>query len=221
MAASESRFQEIGPWLLDAILSLSLALIAVTPLRMELAQGSLVPGAPTPVLYGLALAHTLPVAVHRRYPRGVLWWSLAVAAAALFVGPPLLFLGIAQLVILFASAARCDRRTSLAGLLAAEGLWAAAMMQQDRPDPASWLLLGAVMVGAWLLGDGARRREEQAAAHAVTAERLRIARELHDVVAHSISVIAVQSGVGAHVIATDPEEARKALVAIEHTSREA
>jgi signal transduction histidine kinase len=53
----------------------------------------------------------------------------------------------------------------------------------------------------------------------VAEERLRIARELHDVLAHSMSVIAVQSGVGAHVATTQPEEARKALAAIEVTSR--
>ena len=61
---------------------------------------------------------------------------------------------------------------------------------------------------------------EQAAAHAVTAERLRIARELHDMVAHSIGVIAIQAGVGGRVIDTQPAEARKALNAIEATSRE-
>jgi signal transduction histidine kinase len=55
----------------------------------------------------------------------------------------------------------------------------------------------------------------------VAEERLRLARELHDVVAHSISVIAVQSGVGAHVAKTQPEEAAKALAAIEVTSRAA
>ncbi len=48
-----------------------------------------------------------------------------------------------------------------------------------------------------------------------------IARELHDVVAHSLGVIAVQAGVGSHVSATDPEEARRALDAIATTSREA
>jgi signal transduction histidine kinase len=53
----------------------------------------------------------------------------------------------------------------------------------------------------------------------VAAERLRIARELHDVVAHAMSVIAVQSGMGAHVIDTQPEEARRALANIEATSR--
>ena len=52
-------------------------------------------------------------------------------------------------------------------------------------------------------------------------ERLRLARELHDVVAHSISVIVVQLGVGAHVADTQPEEAAKALAAIEVTSRAA
>ena len=52
-------------------------------------------------------------------------------------------------------------------------------------------------------------------------ERLRIARELHDVIAHSMSVIAVQSAVGNHVIDTQPTEARQALAAIEATSRSA
>jgi signal transduction histidine kinase len=55
----------------------------------------------------------------------------------------------------------------------------------------------------------------------VVEERLRIARELHDVVAHGMSIIAVQSGVGAHVLDSQPEEARKALAAIEVTSRQA
>ncbi|GGX64040.1 sensor histidine kinase [Streptomyces hiroshimensis] len=72
-----------------------------------------------------------------------------------------------------------------------------------------------------------RERREHAVAlraqevgEAVTAERLRIARELHDMVAHSIGIIAIQAGVGGRVIRTQPEEAREALRAIEATSRE-
>jgi signal transduction histidine kinase len=61
--------------------------------------------------------------------------------------------------------------------------------------------------------------ERQSAARAVAEERLRIAQELHDVVAHSMSVIAVQAGVGAHVLAERPEQARAALEAISATSR--
>ena len=55
----------------------------------------------------------------------------------------------------------------------------------------------------------------------ITEERLRIARELHDVVAHSMSLIAVQAGVGAHVIRTDPASAEQALEVIADTSRKA
>ena len=65
----------------------------------------------------------------------------------------------------------------------------------------------------------AEREREEEARRAVTEERLRIARELHDVIAHSMSVIAVQAGVGNHVIDTQPGEARQALAAIEATSR--
>jgi signal transduction histidine kinase len=60
---------------------------------------------------------------------------------------------------------------------------------------------------------------EEHAALAATRERMRIAQELHDVVAHSMGVIAVQAGVGAHVIDTDPAEAKKSLDAISTTSR--
>ncbi|AZM91579.1 sensor histidine kinase [Streptomyces sp. W1SF4] len=60
----------------------------------------------------------------------------------------------------------------------------------------------------------------QEVAEAVTAERLRIARELHDMVAHSIGIIAIQAGVGSRVIQTQPAQAREALRAIEATSRE-
>ncbi len=62
-----------------------------------------------------------------------------------------------------------------------------------------------------------RSRETE---RAVAAERLRIARELHDMVAHSIGIVAIQAGVGGRVIDTQPDEARNALAAIEATSRE-
>jgi signal transduction histidine kinase len=95
-----------------------------------------------------------------------------------------------------------------------------------------------IAVASWFVGDSVRTRRtytaglaEQAAQRqretveraqrSVAEERLQIARELHDVVAHSLSVIAVQSGVGRHVIDTQPAEAKKALAAVEMTSRSA
>jgi signal transduction histidine kinase len=79
----------------------------------------------------------------------------------------------------------------------------------------------------WLAGHSIRQSHihaetsrAQAELQAATAERLRIARELHDLIAHSIGVIAIQAGVGSRVIDTQPAEARNALTAIEATSRE-
>jgi signal transduction histidine kinase len=83
------------------------------------------------------------------------------------------------------------------------------------------------MVVTWMTGNSVRVRRGhaellrvQATAQAVAAERLRIARELHDMVAHSIGIIAIQAGVGGRVIDTQPAEARNALNAIEATSRD-
>src|SRR6266700_3852133 len=80
-------------------------------------------------------------------------------------------------------------------------------------------------VVAWLAGYLIRQTHlhaetVRAQAQAATAERLRIARELHDMVAHSIGVIAIQAGMGSRVIDTQPAEARDALTAIEAASRE-
>jgi signal transduction histidine kinase len=66
----------------------------------------------------------------------------------------------------------------------------------------------------------AERDREEEARRRVDAERLRIARELHDVVAHSMSMINIQAGVAAHVLDTQPEQAAKALAAIKEASRE-
>ena len=85
-----------------------------------------------------------------------------------------------------------------------------------------------VLVICWMIGYAVRQRrqyahalQQQAASKAVTEERLRIARELHDVVAHSMSVIAVQAGFGQYVIDSKPSDAREALGAIQATSRDA
>jgi signal transduction histidine kinase len=99
--------------------------------------------------------------------------------------------------------------------------------QSGTPVPVITVLVPLVMIIGWLIGHSirqARGRTElvqaQAAAQTVLAERLRIARDLHDVVAHSIGIIAIQAGSGRRVFDARPDEARDALAAIEATSRE-
>ncbi|WP_239067341.1 sensor histidine kinase [Actinomadura bangladeshensis] len=105
-----------------------------------------------------------------------------------------------------------------------QGLSVAAFLSGNEVLPMTLTLAMAI---TWMAGNSVRVRRThaeamrvQATAQAVAAERLRIARELHDMVAHSIGIIAIQAGVGGRVIDTQPAEARNALDAIEATSRE-
>ena len=148
-------------------------------------------------------------------------------------------LSVALLFSLYSLAVHGGRRQGVLGLLSSIVVFNVLALL-DVPDLQTSDLLQAcgLLVGAWALGDAIRsRRTHQAerlrvaeqeaaaareqAARAVTEERLRIARELHDVVAHSMSLIAVQAGVGGHVIRTDVEAAERALDVIAETSRKA
>ncbi|MBN9374186.1 MAG: histidine kinase dimerization/phosphoacceptor domain-containing protein, partial [Cellulomonas sp.] len=115
------------------------------------------------------------------------------------------------------------------------GLGIAAVVARGLTDASAWptaviLWTAALLVGG-LLGEGARGRGERVRAvqaarvsreeAAATAERLRIARELHDVLAHSLSAISVQAGVGLHLMDREPERARDALRNIRTTSVDA
>jgi signal transduction histidine kinase len=234
--ASGARRLPASAWLFDSGLALvaaglSTAVFVENPVIRGLPRGTLA------LAYALALLHTLPLAARRRFPGTVLATSVASGLAVAASGLPPEILVLVILVAVYSVAAYGDRWVSLAGLAAAE-LGSAAVQLTPGRFNAPTVVTNALVIGAaWLLGHfvGVRRaytaRLEQTAEleraraelarRAVAEERLRLARELHDVVAHSISVIAVQSGVGAHVADTQPEEAAKALAAIEATSRAA
>jgi signal transduction histidine kinase len=84
------------------------------------------------------------------------------------------------------------------------------------------LVAAALVLGLWVASRHAyaRHEREEQARRAVDAERLRIARELHDVVAHTMATINVQAGVAGHVIESQPEQAAQALEAIKQASKE-
>ncbi len=125
--------------------------------------------------------------------------------------------------------------TRAIAVCSAFGLLASAAAGPAVPLPATALrtigpiVLGLSIIGAgWAIGRAVRdRREyltrsnEEFAARAVAEERLRIARELHDIVAHNLSLITVKAGVAAHVAAARPAEVPDALRVIERTSRDA
>jgi signal transduction histidine kinase len=211
-------------------------LLAVGLAALSLQLVATAPGPTGAPAYVLTLLHTLPLAVRRRFPYGVLATSVASGLAVAMLGLPPVFLGVAILVPVYTVAAYRDPPGSLVALAVVEAAVAVVQLTPGATGVVTWLGNTLVLTAAWLLGHFVHDRRvyagrleertaqleearEELARRAVAEERLRIARELHDVVAHSMSVIAVQSGVGAHVAATQPEEARKALAAIEVTSR--
>jgi signal transduction histidine kinase len=233
---SGSRRLPASAWLFDS----GLALVAAGLSTAVFVENPVIRGLPRGMLalaFVLALLHTLPLAARRRFPGAVLAASVASGLAVAALGLPPEILVMVILVAVYSVAAYGDRWVSLAGLAAAELGSAAVQLTPGRFNAPTVVTNALVIAAAWLLGHfvGVRRAytarlertaeleraRAELARRAVVEERLRLARELHDVVAHSISVIAVQSGVGAHVATTQPEEAAKALAAIEVTSRAA
>ncbi|MCC9309053.1 sensor histidine kinase [Kitasatospora sp. RB6PN24] len=177
----------------------------------------------------LAAALALPVGWARRWPLPVfgvlLAESCAVAVPGMRTWPFFLVLSV---LVGYLAATR-PRRAALAAAGAELAVWVCQWValnhgQEVLSDLVSMLsALAAAVAIAWLVGNSIRRQRDYGEAlrcHALTAERLRIARELHDMVAHSMGVIAVQAGAAGLVLDTQPADARKALGAIEATSRE-
>ncbi len=128
---------------------------------------------------------------------------------------------VAALVALGSLAAHRPPPVSLTGLLAVSGVTATALPSQPDGDI---LFAMAMAVVVWALGEVFRNRRkaiEQEARRAVGEEQARIARELHDVIAHSMSVIVVQAAAADDVFDARPDQARVALRSIEAAGREA
>ncbi|MDH2427017.1 sensor histidine kinase [Sphaerisporangium sp. TRM90804] len=179
----------------------------------------------------------LPVAVRRLWPLPVFCVVLAMSAVAMSLGvlrDPFVAAAFALYTVAVGRPSRRQVSTSAMGTLSAAGLLAVATIGLSVPETPSWwmnrlgLLPGGLVAlgGALTVGRAVRDRRafmarsaEQLAQRAVAREQLRIARELHDIVAHSMSVIAVKAGIANHVAEARPQEARDALAVIETTSR--
>ncbi|MFD7491000.1 sensor histidine kinase [Streptomyces sp. NPDC059832] len=186
----------------------------------------------------LIAAATVPVAVRRIRPLPVFLSVLAVTVVAVVrdaTWDPFLSAAYAMYTVALTMPSHRWWQRWLPGLSLAALALAGAAGATHAGDAYWWrggpglLLLGSTaLLGAWQLGRSARQRRafavraaEQLAQRAVTEERLRVARELHDVVTHSMGLIAVKAGVANHVLHVRPQEAHDALQVIERTSRTA
>ena len=184
-------------------------------------------------------AGTLPLAWRRRNPIGAITAVGLVQVVVSSLGFPGGVLAFSCLVALYSVAAHAERRHAVVAL-AVTPVFIGIAMWIDRenvtPGDAVWNV--AIFLTAWVLGDNLQarrarasaleeranrleRERDEAAARAVEAERSRIARELHDVVAHSMSVMVVTAGAARRIIDRDADAAREAMASIETTGRAA
>lgn len=205
-------------WLaLDAVFAVALAAFVVpaSP-RIELF------GLPEPVGFVITLAATTPVAVRRLWPAAVYWVVLA-ACEALVLLPVITAPFVAVAAAGYTVATRLSRRAAVIALLVAAAVLLAGVF---GPLGGQAVTAAAMVITAWGLGIAIREHRIYVAAQreheiqaATARERLRIARELHDVVANGMSLITLQAGVAGYVLDSRPEEAQRALGSIEETSR--
>jgi signal transduction histidine kinase len=184
------------------------------------------------VAYGLILLASVALLARRRHPVAVLAVTVAVTVAYLALGYPYGPVFLTVWIAVYTLAAAPHRR--LPAVVAAVAAALVVLVAADVALTGREALLGELpgIVAVWTvqllaplwLGWAVRVRRERAAEEVrrrVDEERLRLARELHDVVAHTIAVINFQAGVAVHVLDRRPQQARTALVAIKQASSEA
>ena len=220
------------PRVADAALALLLAALVQWEILTTDVTG------PKWLLVPAGLALTVPLAWRRVAPLPALLFVMAAAAAVgLAVAdsdevaqtPQLPFL--AEILAVYSVAVHAERRTALIGLVVS---WAALI----AAEPGDFIVMGPAWAGIWLAGRLVRAREQDArrlrelaqaldrerveeARLAVAEERTRIARELHDVVAHAMSTIVLEAGAERVNLDEGQTSTRKALHSIERTGREA
>jgi signal transduction histidine kinase len=194
------------------------------------------------LLIPLVLPTVLPLLARRRYPFGAPAAVYLYCAAISFVETKLVTFPLGVFLAVLTSAFLMgmleDRKQSWSGL--GIGVGAAAIVVHNDPNQ-SWgdfFFISLLFSIVWLAGNAlgakltqARRAEERAARlerereerarTAVAEERARIARELHDVVGHSVSVMTVQASGVRRLLRPDQEREREALLVVEQTGREA
>ena len=186
---------------------------------------------PTPLALAIAVVGPLLLLAFDRSSAAVFCATVALTSAYLLAGYPFGPIFATLSVVSVLTVLRGQRHLVWAGLAV---LLVVVQLRAIADDDWSWAWLSGAV--AWLLVlvgaseivrmraervQAARQAHREARRRAAGEERLQIARELHDVVAHHISLINVQAGVALHIVDRHPEQAHTALAAIKDASREA
>jgi signal transduction histidine kinase len=194
---------------------------------------------PKPFAAVMGILVTLPLLWRRLAPLACLVASMAAFLVWTLVAAPRgsLVPFLTVLALLFSLAVHASTRRAAAGLAAAAAVLAVEIASTTNSF-GDYIFIGAFLAGSWLAGRAVRARQQRAdelldrtvrlevereekASEAAANERARIARELHDVISHSVSVMVVQAGAAEQVFDSDPDQARSSLRSIQETGRQA
>ena len=217
------------------------AIVACVAAELELALGSNING-PAWVNAVAAAGSTLPIIFRRRWPLGVVIAIGMVVCAQEALNGDLtentVFPLISAAMVVYGVAAYCERRRAFVGLVSVLALIWVDVAISNNADSADFLFTALLAGGPWLVGrivaargelamelrdkaDRLEREQDKQSQLAVAHERARIARELHDVVAHNVSVMVVQAAAARRMIDHDTSKAKEALGSVEQTGRAA
>ena len=218
--------RRVPPLVADAALAAVIGVVTVVSVAVQAGKDS---EDLRPFGVALLVAQTVPLVWRRRSPVAVL---AVVAGATLVYGaaelpdPPLQF---AILLAFYTVGAHTPRSTSVPCALAMVAAGIVTLVLARDSDAADVAVSFFAATTAWVTGDAARTQRERAswleerrldaARQAAADERLRIARDLHDVVAHHVSVMAVQAEAAQEVLAARPDRAGKAMADVADTAR--
>jgi signal transduction histidine kinase len=228
-----ARGRVLGRWWLDVF---PVLLVAILQVGGTAAAGHNQPERSSLDALGVALLLAGPAAllVRRRWPEVSLAVAFSAALAYWLTDYPRGPAGFPALIFALFNAVLAGRRAFAWGTLAVGYVGFTVLPPLLHQEP--WSVGSALALAAWLLVIGTvaeilrtRRQRQAELAHVqaeearrrASEERLLIARELHDVLAHNISLINVQAGVALHLLDERPDQARPALTAIKDASKEA
>ncbi|SIR64481.1 Signal transduction histidine kinase [Microbacterium sp. RURRCA19A] len=220
-------------WVRDVVVAVLVIVPAFAPVPFPELRPS------SPFVYVLAVLPAAVLPFRRRWPRSALAACIGLYVAALVLGTLSPGAALAVVIAAFGVPDRLDRRAAAPVSIAAVGVVVASsiVVELTTGMDTRFLQIGLSVALAGAIGDATRsrrayvvavieraRRAEQTreaeASRRVTEERLRIARDLHDAVAHQISVISLNAGVASSALETRPERAREALATIRTASRD-
>ena len=234
------RLRGLDPRLVDVLIALGLAVVIELQFILGNQPGREADG--VNLIGGLFL--TIPLIWRRRAPLAMISVFLATGLVNEAVDgslfsfpvegsheiPPFATLATGVVTIYSFGRYADDRNAPIGLVLGLAGLWGIVFVS-GQVDFGSFFFSGALAVIPWLIGRNIRsrslrlataeREQKQRTRLAVGDERTRIARELHDVVAHSVGIIVIQAEGARRVFDRDPERAREALDTIEQTARTA